>query len=71
MKRKTYLFPNKIIDKIEREAIRRIEEAENAGKVRTGTVARDIICMMTKLSFAQIQKMTPEEFQKAREIAKK
>jgi len=69
MKRRTYLFFDKTIEKVEREANKRIgQNTEKIGKVRTGSVARDIICIAIERSFAEIQKMTKEEFEQ--EIAR-
>ena len=68
MKRRTYLYPYKIIEKIENEAIRRIEETKGnpVGKQKLGSVSRDIICLAVHLSFSEIQKMSRDDFEAER-----
>jgi len=62
MKRRTMMFPNGLIQKIEDEARKRILSMRSRKSV--GTMSRDIICVCIRIAFAEIQKMTDEQLKK-------
>lgn len=61
-RKRTYTFPNQIIDAIELEADKRIQEQNLIGKRLTGAVARDIICLLTIYKLSEIKKMPLDEY---------
>ena len=62
MKRRTMMFPNGLIQKIEDEARKRILSMRSRKSV--GTMSRDIICVCIQIAFADIQKMSDKELKK-------
>lgn len=59
MKRRTMMFPNGLIQKIEDEARKRILSMRSRKSV--GTMSRDLICVCIKIAFMDIQKMSDKE----------
>ena len=61
MKRRTMLFPNGLLQKVEDEARKRILSMRSRKSV--GTMTRDIICACILISFKDIQKMSDKRLQ--------
>jgi len=62
MKRRTMMFPNGLIQKIEDEARKRILSMRSRKSV--GTMSRDIICVCITIALKDIQKMNDIELKK-------
>lgn len=63
MKRRTMLFPNGLLEKVENEARKRILSMRSRKSV--GTMTRDIICVCILISFKDIQRMSDKELREA------
>jgi len=64
-KRRVHLFPLHIIDPVEEEANRRIVESSRVGEDKTGSVARDILCLCVEKALNDIKRMSKLEFENA------
>jgi len=65
-KRRVYIFPDHIVNKIEDEAARRLDQKNIRAKFKKqlGSEARDILCLLVHLAFSQVQALSKEDYER-------